>query len=315
LGFVADDIPDLTGKTAVVTGSTSGIGFETARMLASRGARVVLACRDPEAMHAVADQIRAQVGTAEIGEVVLDLADLRSVSAAADRVCGQYACVDLLINNAGVMALRQQRLTVDGFETQLAVNHLGHFALTGRLLPRLAASTGARVVTVSSKVHPQGQIRVEDLPVPQRYDPWRAYAASKLANVLFANELNRRLRAAGLRVISLACHPGFASTHLSREMVSTRFGKAAIEVLKRLTTQPAARGALPTLCAATAPFIQGGEYIGPTRMARTRGPAGLDRAKGDASNGDLAQRLWTRSEQLTNVRYAFDAAASVVVAP
>ncbi|GAA4263434.1 oxidoreductase [Dactylosporangium darangshiense] len=304
----------MTGKTAVVTGSTSGIGFETAKMLASRGARVVLACRDPEAMHAAADRIRTQVETAEVVEVVLDLADLSSVSAAADRVCGQFACVDLLINNAGVMALRQQRLTADGFEMQLAVNHLGHFAFTGLLLVRLAASRAARVVTVSSKVHPRGRIGIEDLPVPPRYDPWAAYAASKLANVLFASELNRRLSAAGLRVISLACHPGFSSTNLSRELVSSRIGTTLLGMLKKITTQPAARGALPTLCAATAPDMQGGEYIGPTRMGHTRGPAGLDRMKGDSSDRDLARGLWSRSEELTNVRYTFDAAASVPVA-
>src|SRR3954451_2199075 len=209
-GWSEHDIPELGGRRAVVTGATSGLGVETARVLAAHGAQVVMTARDPERGEAAVRRVRAAVREADVEVAALDLADLDSVRAFA---AGQPP-LDLLVNNAGVMALPTREVTLDGFERQVGTNHLGHFALTGLLLPALLERPGARVVTVSSIVHWTGVMTVDDLLSERRYDPWQAYARSKLANLLFVRELDRRSRAAGIDLVSVGAHPGYSRTRL-----------------------------------------------------------------------------------------------------
>jgi NAD(P)-dependent dehydrogenase (short-subunit alcohol dehydrogenase family) len=292
-GFTAADIPDLTGQTAVVTGANSGIGLATARALASAGARVVLAVRDAGKGEAAA---AAMPGTTEVRP--LDLASLDSVRAfAAD----WHGDIHLLINNAGVMIPPLTR-TADGFELQFGTNHLGHFVLTGLLLPSLTAT--ARVVTVSSGVHHMGRIDFADLNWERRrYRRWPAYAQSKLANLLFTSELQRRLTAAGSRVLANAAHPGYAATNLQSHSGSRLTGFAMDTLGNRLIAQDAAGGALPTLYAAVAD-VPGNTYAGPSRLGGLRGapaPCGRSRAALDPA---VATRLWSFSEGLTGVIFS-----------
>ena len=297
-GFSTADIPDLAGRTAIVTGASSGIGLETAKALAARGARVILAVRDLDRGRRAASTMRGQEpgqgpGTTEVR--LLDLASLESVRAFASAWSGP---VDLLINNAGVMIPPLSR-TADGFELQFGTNHLGHFALANLLLP----SIGGRVVTVSSNAHKGGSIDFDDLNWERkRYRAWRAYSQSKLANLLFTAELQRRLTEAGSTVLSVAAHPGYAATNLQSDSGSaiTRF---AMEKLgNRLLAQDAAGGARPTLYVATA-AVPGNTFAGPSGFAGLRGaPAPCARSKA-ASDPETARRLWDVSEQLTGVRF------------
>src|SRR5208282_4044606 len=263
--WTADDLPDLSGKTIVVTGGNSGISYEAAIQFARKRGRVVLACRNMEKAHTAAAAIAALAPGAPVEAMALDLSSLASVRGFADAFKGRNRMLHVLCNNAGVMALPYCR-TADGFEMQFGTNHLGHFALTGLLLDRLLAADGARVVTVSSSAHRMGQIRFDDLQWEHGYRKWRAYGQSKLANLLFAFELQRRIEAAGAKLISVACHPGYAATNL-QAMGPRMSGSAMMEtiwgLLNRLFAQSAAMGALPTLHAATAPGLRGGEYIGP----------------------------------------------------
>ena len=269
----------------VVTGANAGLGFETARALASRGARVVLACRRPDAGEEAAARIRAVVPRAAVEVEQLDLGDLSSVAAFATRVAGRLTWIDCLINNAGIMGV-PRALTVDGLERQLAVNHLGHFALTGWLLPLLLAAPGGRVVTVTSATYLVGRIDFADLQGEKRYRPWRAYAQSKLANLLFALELDRRARAAGTALLSVAAHAGYAGTGL--QLSPERRLRVP---LRRFWTwanshvaQDAARGALPTLRAATDPAATGGTLYGPSGALKGPAvPARLSSCPGDRS--------------------------------
>jgi NAD(P)-dependent dehydrogenase (short-subunit alcohol dehydrogenase family) len=301
----ADDVPDLRGCHAIVTGANSGIGFEAARALARRGARVVLACRRPEQARAAAEAIAREAGAGSAEPSPLDLADLGSVRAFAAGIAAKGAPLHLLVNNAGVMAIPQRR-TADGFEMQLGTNHLGHFALTGLLLERLLATPGSRIVSVSSSVHRVGRIDFDDLQGERGYGAWRAYAQSKLANLLFAFELQRRLARRSASPISVACHPGYAATQL--QFAGPRLsGSSVMEWImrfgNRLFAQSAAMGALPTLYAATAPDVVGGDYIGPGGLAEMTGPPRKVGASARARDAAAAARLWESSERLTGVRF------------
>jgi len=303
-GWTEADVPSQQGRVFVVTGANGGIGFETTRALASRGARVVMACRRPEAGEEAATRIRSLVPRAAVEVEHLDLGDLSSVAAFAARARGRLTRVDCLVNNAGIMGV-PRGLTVDGLERQLAVNHLGHFALTGRLLPLLLAAPRARVVTVTSATYLLGRIDFTDLQGEERYRRWRAYAQSKLANILFALELDRRARAAGTAVLSLAAHPGYARTGL--QLSPERRLRAPLRRFwawaNAHVAQDAARGALPTLRAGTDPAAQGASLYGPSRVLS--GGAVVAKLSARATDAEAAGRLWEASEALTGVPFPF----------
>jgi NAD(P)-dependent dehydrogenase (short-subunit alcohol dehydrogenase family) len=304
--WTAEDIPDQHGRIAVVTGGNSGLGRIVARELARRGARVFIASRDNAKSAEAARAIRAALPTSTVEAAQLDLADLHSVRTFADGIRAGNGHIDLLINNAGVMAAPYRR-TADGFELQLGTNHLGHFALTGLLLP-LLSRPNARVVTVSSNNHKGGRMRFDDLQGEHHYSRWGAYAQSKLANLLFAFELDRRLRTAGRPLISVAAHPGYSATNLqlSGPPLYERLG---MRLSNRLFAQSAEMGALPLLYAATAPGLAGGSYVGPDGREEMRGHPVLVQASGRAHDKEAARRLWDISEQLTGVKYDFTAPA------
>jgi NAD(P)-dependent dehydrogenase (short-subunit alcohol dehydrogenase family) len=297
------DIPDLTGRTAVVTGANSGIGFRTAVELARRGAEVTLAARDRERGATALGRLRAEVPDAAAALAALDLAGLDSVRAFAEAY--QPDGLDLLVNNAGVMAV-PLRLTPDGFESQFGTNHLGHFALTGLLLPRLLARPGARVVTVTSSVHRRGSLDFGNLDAERGYRKWPAYAQSKLANLLFTFELQRRADAAGADLAAVAAHPGYATTNLQiagPRLAGSRVNEAGARLLNRVLGQSAAGGALPLLRAATDPAVRGGEVFGPGGFQQMRGAPVQVPVSRRARDRELAERLWTVSEEKTGVRY------------
>jgi NAD(P)-dependent dehydrogenase (short-subunit alcohol dehydrogenase family) len=294
-------IPDQQDRIAVITGANSGIGLEAARELTRAGARVVMACRDTAKGEDAAKSIRASVPAARLDVEALDLASLDSVRAFAERY--PHDRLDLLINNAGVMA-SPHRQTADGFELQLGTNHLGHFALTGRLLGKLITTPAARVVTVSSTAHKFGRINFDDLQSERSYQRWRAYGQSKLANLLFALELDRRLRASGADVLSVAAHPGYAATNLQFAATPSRIERLGSIVLNRVYAQSAERGALPTLYAATAD-IPGGSFVGPDGFQEMRGEPKVVTPTRAARDAESAARLWDVSEQLTDVRFSF----------
>ncbi|MGX8905988.1 oxidoreductase [Streptomyces netropsis] len=302
-GWTANDIPDQSGRTAVVTGANSGIGYITARELARRGARVVLACRDATRGKAAEERVRAEAPGADVVFAPLDLADLASVRAFAADLTDDR--LDLLINNAGVMALPQRR-TVDGFEMQFGTNHLGHFALTGLLLPRLReAGRGARVVTVSSGLHFLSTVDPRDLNMDHRYRRWIQYGRSKSANLLFTHELARRLTVEGSRVLAVAAHPGYAATNLQTtgaRMEERAWAERGAELLNRVFAQSAEEGALPSLYAATAPDVRQDDFFGPRVQLWRGAPTRSARAKWTLSDKASAG-LWAASERLTGVRY------------
>jgi NAD(P)-dependent dehydrogenase (short-subunit alcohol dehydrogenase family) len=298
-------IPDLSGRMILVTGGNSGIGFEAARQFARKGAHVVLACRDARKGHDAVVAITSEHPRASVEAMELDLASLASVRAFAEAYRTRHQRLDVLCNNAGVMAL-PYRQTADGFEMQFGTNHLGHFALTGLLLDRLLRTAGARVVTVSSGAHRMGRIRFEDLQWKRGYRRWAAYGQSKLANLLFAYELQRRLDGAKAAVISVACHPGYAATNLQLagpRMASSWVMEMLAQCVNRLVAQNAASGALPTLYAATAPEVGGGDYIGPDGIGEMRGAPTKVRSSARSQDREVAGKLWEISEQLTGVRY------------
>jgi NAD(P)-dependent dehydrogenase (short-subunit alcohol dehydrogenase family) len=299
------DIPDQTGRVALVTGANSGIGLEAARALAERGATVVLACRNPAKAQEAVTTIAATAPTADVSVLEVDLADLDQVTVAAAAFAAGHDRLDLLVNNAGLMAIPKQT-TVQGYEMQFGVNHLAHFALTGRLLDRLLATPGSRVVSISSQGHRPGRIAFDDLQSERSYGPWKAYFQSKLANLLFIAELQRRLTTAGAGTIALAAHPGGSRTNLGHEnpggIVNT-LGHVGRPLIEKLALQPAAMGALPTLRAATDPAVVGGEYFGPDGLGEQRGhPKVVGRSR-RAQDAATARRLWEVSEDLTGVHY------------
>ena len=307
--WTADDIPDLAGKTAVVTGGNSGIGFEAARQMARKGAHVILACRDAGRAAEAVQQIRTLQPSSSLEAMALDLASLESVHRFARDFAAKGIPLDVLCNNAGVMAI-PRRTTAEGFEMQLGTNHLGHFALTGLLLEPLLAAPAARVVNVSSTAHKPGRIDFDDLQGEKRYGKWLAYAQSKLANLLFTYELQRRLEAAGAPAISVACHPGYSATNLQSvgpQMSGSRLAARLMDVGNRLFSQPAAMGALPTLYAATSPDARGGDYIGPDGFMENHGHPRKTSSTARSHDREVARRLWEVSEQLTSVRYPLPA--------
>ena len=294
--WTANDIPALAGKTAVVTGANSGLGYETALELARHGADVVLACRDERRGTDALERMRADAPGASLELSLLDLADLASVRKFAEAYAGERDHLDILVDNAGVMALAKRRLTADGFEMQFGTNHLGHFALTGLLLPQLLARPGGRVVSVTSFGHKVGRIKFDDLQAERSYRKWLRYGQSKLANLLFIFELDRRARAAGSGLTAAVAHPGYANTNLQS---GTSFQWS------NFMAQSAADGALPALYAATALDVQGGEFFGPSGFMQQRGAPTRVKAAKKAYDTDVARRLWEVSAQLTGVTYQF----------
>ena len=305
------DMPRQDGRTAVVTGATGGLGWETARALAAAGARVVLAGRSPAKGEVAVARLRTAVPGADVRFELLDLASLASIGEFAARLADAGAPVDVLVNNAGVMALPDRRTTEDGFEMQLGTNHLAHFALTARLLPLLRAAAAPRVVTVSSIAAKGGALRFDDLQGERRYVPWAAYQQSKLANLLFAFELQRRSDAAGWGLRSVAVHPGVAPTELIPNGPGARSLQGRLAVLMGpLFSHPVADAALPSLYAATAPDAAPGGYYGPQGMGEVKGPVGPAKVAPAARDAGAAARLWDVSERLTGVRWPAPAEAA-----
>ena len=303
--WTIDDIPNQRGNVAVVTGGNSGIGYEAALALAGKGARVILAVRNAEKGQAAVTAIQRAHPGAAAEVIALDLSNLGSVRRFAEAFLQRFEQLPLLINNAGVMALPFGR-TADGFEMQFGTNHLGHFALTGLLMPAILATPRARVVVVSSGIHTAGTIDFDNLDGAKSYGRWRAYSQSKLANLLFAYELQRRFTAAGANAIVAGCHPGWAATNLQSagaRMDGSRFSELLSDTANRLFAQSAAMGALPTLYAATAADVNGCDYIGPVEMLGLRGTPGKIKSSARSYDPIVAARLWQVSEQLTVVYY------------
>jgi NAD(P)-dependent dehydrogenase (short-subunit alcohol dehydrogenase family) len=306
-----DDVPDQTGRTAVVTGANTGIGLETARMLALRGANVVLACRSPDKGRAALERVRAgkPKGTATLE--ALDLADLDSVAAFADRFAMAHDRLDLLINNAGVMLSPLLR-TKQGFELQFGTNHLGHAALTARLAPLVLRTAGARIVIVSSMAHHGGQIDFDDLNwVHRPYNAMKAYQQSKLANLLFTFELSQRVAACGSDARVAAAHPGWTKTELQRHLRPHE--RLLASVLNPILQMRTADGALPALRAATDPDAESGSYWGPGGWREFKGPPVRARINERALDQDVAKRLWGETEKLIRLRFDLPAQTSAFV--
>jgi NAD(P)-dependent dehydrogenase (short-subunit alcohol dehydrogenase family) len=300
-------MPRLDERIAVITGANSGLGLEAAAALAASGATVVMACRDADKAQAAMVEVLGRVPQGRLESLALDLSDLASVRSFAERYKARHHRLDLLFNNAGVMATPQRR-TRDGFELQIGTNHLGHFALTGLLLETLNATPGARIVNTFSMAYTLGrELDPEDLGFEHRpYKPWLAYGNSKLANVLFTFELDRRLRQAGLPALAVAAHPGFAATQLQfvgPQMNGSRLGQITWSLLNSLFAQSAAQGTLPLLYAATSPEVGGGDFIGPDGIGKMRGYPAKDAGPRKACDPQLAERLWAASERLTGVSY------------
>ena len=303
--WTMEQMPGLEGRTAVVTGANSGLGFHTSKTLARKGARVIMACRNLEKGQRARQMIMETGADTEPEIWHLDLASLESVKRFALKYEESGYRLDLLINNAGLMAIPYYR-TEDGFEMQFGVNHLGHFALTARLWPRLVESGPSRVVQLSSLAHYMGRIRFEDLNWERRYRKWRAYGMSKLANLLFIHELSRRLRASGSRVLALAAHPGYADTELQAKgyrMKGDRLGAAFYQLANKLLAQTGEMGALPSLYAATAEGVDQGGFYGPGGVLRLHGFPAPDIPHGKLVNDEVAERLWEVSESLTGVEF------------
>ena len=307
--WTADDLPDLHGRTVLITGATSGLGEASAVAMATRGAHVVLATRSTERTVALMDRIHHRAPAASMEHLQVDLADLSSVSAAAASLTSRHDRIDSVMANAGIMAPPLQR-TVDGFELQMGVNHLGHFALIGGLLPLLAAAPEPRVVVVSSTAHRMAQLDPDDLNLERgRYQRWIAYGNSKLANLLYVLELQRRAEEVGSPLTAVAAHPGYANTALQSTGPTMQGGlsgaitRAATRVGNLVFAQPASQGALPQLYAATAPALPGASYWGPDGPGEARGyPAPAARSS-RATDRALAARVWQASEELTDLGY------------
>lgn len=299
--WTAADVPDQTGRVAVVTGANAGLGLETAAVLAERGARVVVAVRDLGKGEAAVSQLKRRTPNADVALQQLDLSSLASVRTAADELRAAYPRIDLLINNAGVMYPPKQT-TADGFELQFGTNHLGHFALTGLLLDHLLQVEGSRVVTVASIAHNiQAGIHFDDLQWERSYNRVAAYGQSKLANLMFTYELQRRLAAKQAPTIAVAAHPGISNTELMRHIPGS--GLPGFSALAGLVTNSPAVGSLATLRAATDPSVRGGQYYGPSGFRELVGHPVLVQSNRQSHDTDVQQRLWSVSEELTGVKF------------
>ena len=297
--WTASDIPDQSGRVAIVTGANSGLGYDTAAALADKGAHVVLAVRNLDKGAEAVDRIKAAHPKADVALQQLDLSSLDSVRRAAEELRAAHPRIDLLINNAGVMYVPTRETTKDGFEMQFGTNHLGHFALTGLLLDHLTSVDGSRVVTVSSVGHRiMARIHFDDPHLERKYNRVEAYGQSKLANLMFTYDLQRRLSAKGAPTVALAAHPGFSDTELMRYLPD--FIPA---FMWKVATQPAEKGALPSLRAATDPDARGGQYYGPDGIGEVKGSPKVVASSAQSRNEDLQRRLWTLSEELTGVTY------------
>ncbi|MFE6775118.1 oxidoreductase [Streptomyces sp. NPDC057702] len=299
--WTAEQIPDLSARVCVVTGANSGLGLATTRALARRGGHVVLAVRDEEKGRRAVAEITAEHPGASLEVRRLDLADLDAVRVFAERLRADHPRLDLLVNNAGLMA-PPRSLSAQGYEVQFACNHLGHFALTGLLLPSLSAGRDPRVVTVSSINHHKGRIRFQDPHGEQGYAPMAFYNQSKLANAVFGLELHRRLTVTRNPVRSVLAHPGYTATRLQSSAPVGRW-RLLLGIATPLFAQRAERGALPQLYAATAPEVAGGDFIGPAGPGELRGAPTRVRPSATAKDADTGRRLWELSEELTTVRY------------
>ena len=295
MNWTARDMPDQSGKTAIVTGANSGLGLETARALAAKGATVILACRNLEKANEAKRDIEATAPNAKLEIMQLDLADLSSVRNFASSFLAAHKQLNILVNNAGVMGPPLTK-TIDGFEVQFGANHLGHFALTGLLLETLKNTPNARVVVVGSAVERFGKIDFENLNAEHQYNPMNAYGQSKLANMLFCYELGRHLQTSGSDVLVAASHPGWTATNLQVHSASTRF-------LNPLFSQTPDRGALPTLYAATAPDVQNGDFFEPNGFLEMRGSPKRVKSSRASHDLELAKKLWSVSETMTGITY------------
>jgi NAD(P)-dependent dehydrogenase (short-subunit alcohol dehydrogenase family) len=297
MGFTAADVPDQTGKTIVVTGANTGLGFEAAKTLAGKGARVLLGCRSKSKAQAAKDKILAAFPKADLVIIELDLGSLASIQKAAEQI-NQEPYLHVLINNAGIM-VPPLEYTEDGFESQFGVNHLGPFVLTSLLLDKIRATPNARIVSTASIAHKRGKINFADINAKKSYSAWERYAQSKIANLYFGYELQRRLTALGDDTISVVAHPGVADTELSRYIP-----KAFMLMMPvfKLFCNSAEQGAWPTLCAATMTGVKGGEYYGPSKRAEMAGPAVKVRSNWRSRNEDIAKKLWDLSIEMTGIR-------------
>ena len=293
--WTAENIPELTGKVAIITGANSGIGFETARALACKDVTVILGCRDKDKGNAAVRQITQAYTDAKTEMMHLDLSDLASTRQFAEEFSSHYDRLDMLINNAGIMRPPSGK-TADGFELQFGVNHLGHFALTGLLLSVITRTIKARVVTVSSGGERFGKIDFDNLNAEKGYDSGAAYGQSKLANLLFTYELQRCFESAGVDAIAVAAHPGWTVTNLQVHW-------QMVQILNPLVGQKSEMGALPALYAATAPNVQGGDYFGPDGWLELRGYPTKVQSSDKSHDAAVAAKLWTVSEELTGIRY------------
>lgn len=307
MGWTVEDIPDQHGRVVLVTGANSGLGLSSARALATAGARVLLACRDRQRGADALVRVREVATGAEPELVALDLADLSSVRACAQDVADRVDHLDVVMNNAGIMAIPRAR-TAQGFEAQFGTNHLGHFALDGLLLALLSASPSPRVVTTTSFMHRMGVMHWDDLGAERGYRKWLAYGQSKLANLLFAYELDRLAREHGSPLVSVAAHPGYASTHLQAvgpEMAGNRLAGRVMSMSNAIVAQSADMGALPQLYAATMPGVDGGDFYGPGAFFEMRGSPKKVGSSRAATDPAAARRLWKLSEQMTGITYAW----------
>jgi NAD(P)-dependent dehydrogenase (short-subunit alcohol dehydrogenase family) len=298
-----DTVQPQKGKVAIVTGSNTGLGFETAKALAGKGMKVIMACRDPDKAKKARQSILNVYPGADIGIILVDLAKLSSVHNFAKEFLSGYNRLDLLINNAGIM-IPPYSLTEDGFESQIGVNYLSHFLLTGLLLKTLTKTPGSRIVMVSNIAHKKGYIHFDDLQWKKKYSPIKAYRQSKLACLVFAFELQRRLGKAGLKTISVSAHPGMSMTDLLRDFPKWLFivGRPLISIF----THPPEKGALPILYAALASDVKGGEYFGPQGYQEWKGEPGRAYSTPLSHDAQLGKRLWDESERLTGIGYLSD---------
>ena len=295
-----NQLPNLTGKTYVITGANSGIGFEAARILGEKGGDIVMVCRSRAKGEAAQRKLSGMV-RGKVDLILMDLTDLSSVRKAAEELRGRVTKIDGLINNAGIMMTPQEK-TVDGFDLQMGANHLGHFLWTGLLLDLVEAAAG-RVVVLSSLVHKNDPLNLNDFMTDEKYTPMKAYTQSKLSNLMFAFELDRRLQAAGSNAICVAAHPGYTDTNL-QSTGPTGFMKAMMAVMNKLMAQRAEAGAYPTVLAAAGKEARRGAYYGPTKMGETRGPVSDAKVKDHALDREKQRKLWTTSEQLVGIEYS-----------